>query len=97
MGQIKFIYYIQIGDFTATKLDFARLIEYSRCFFSNESIKMMPLKIELRKTNETQNGETIKMNAHYGNQVKKVTCRLDKKTQHYQDQNPSKNFQDTFF
>jgi archaemetzincin len=80
----KYIYYIQIGGFESTKLDFASLIEYSRCFFSSESIKLMPLKIELHKTNEKQNGETIKMNALYGDKVRRVTCRLNKKTKHLQ-------------
>lgn len=92
LGLKKFIYYIQIGDFDLTKLNFANLIDYSRCFFSEKAVKVMPLKLEIsideKSIDEDEKSGKIPFNVKYGgiNYVKKVFGRLDKKTKQIQFQ-----------
>jgi len=78
-----FIYYIQIDEFKETKLDFNKLIEYSRLFFDQKSIKIMPFKIEIEKKVLKTNEKYI-LNASYGNECISLEHRSDLSTNHSQ-------------
>lgn len=92
LGKTKFIYYIQIDDFNSNQLNFENLIEYSRCFFNNESVKIMPLKLRLQKT-QTQTlqhtEQVIKLKAQYEKKAKQVAWRFSPQTKHSQLKAPS--------
>jgi hypothetical protein len=69
LGTQKFIYYIQIGEFTDTKLKFSDLIEYSQIFFSKESVKLMPSVIKINK-DYIKNSQKFLLSGCYGNKIK---------------------------
>lgn len=48
MNKFGFIYYIRVGEFKETKIDFGDLIDYSKCFFSEAAVKKMDLSIDIK-------------------------------------------------
>lgn len=52
LGTRQFIYFVQIGDFDETQLDFESLYDYGRCFFNAQVIKKISPKIEIKLTDE---------------------------------------------
>lgn len=72
LGVKKFIYYIQIGEFTRSKLNFSSLVDYSKIFFSENSIKLMPQKVIL-KLEPSKNKIGCSLRACYGD----VEIKLD--------------------
>jgi archaemetzincin len=80
IGHTRFIYYIQIGDFSNAGLEFNQLVDYSKCFFNNASVVLMPIKIEI-KLEETGSG---KLMAKYGDLAKPLKYRKDSKSGHLQ-------------
>ena len=78
IGDTKFIYYIQIGEFNNTKLNFNDLIEYSRCFFSEKSIKLIPSKIEIKLELKTvKNVCKYELSGSFESETKKLKCRYN--------------------
>lgn len=73
LGVKKFIYYIQIGEYKRTQLNFDHLIEYSRIFFNENSIKLMPQKIEI---NLEKCKRSYTLNASYGETKIKLGARF---------------------
>ena len=83
LGTKTFIYYIQIGDFNRLKLDFKDLIEYSKCFFSEKSIKLMPLKVDIIIKQDKGNNN-FELKAQYGDKSTRITHRYDTQSNNYQ-------------
>ena len=88
IGETHFIYYVQIGNFDKTKLKFSDLIEYSKRFFTEKSIKLYPEKIEinLKEKEKTKRGTPIEVTASIKgkNIEKKLSIRYNQETNHYQ-------------
>lgn len=63
LGYQRFIYYIRLGKFDNTRLQFDQLVEYARCFFNSECVKLVPDAIELDLNVKSQ---TMELVAKYG-------------------------------
>lgn len=74
LGVEKFIYYVQIGEFSRTNLDFDNLIDYSRIFFSQNSIKLMPQKVAL-SLDSNKSKKKFTLQANYGDTQVKLEMR----------------------
>jgi archaemetzincin len=83
IGIKKFIYYVQIGEFSKNKMKFDDLIDYSKRFFTDKSIKFYPQLINI-KINKI--GHDIKINVALAgkNLEKKLNFRYNEKTKHFQ-------------
>jgi archaemetzincin len=82
LGRKRFIYYVQIGEFSQTNLPYDSLIEYSECFFgSNGVIRRMDERIDIRmvrKPTATGGGGTVmEIHASYGNLTRKLKYRCE--------------------
>lgn len=77
IGHKKYIYYVEIGDFKETNLNFADLIEYSKCFFGENVIRVLENKIQIKF-------EEKELIASYGSKEKRLEFRYDKKSNRFQ-------------
>ena len=75
LGVKKFIYYVQIGEFERTNLNFYHLIEYSQIFFNLNTIKLMPKKIVI-SLEACKNKTGYTLNASYGETKIKLGVRF---------------------
>lgn len=78
LGSKLFIYYVQIGELTNSKLDFNHLIEYSKNFFSEKTVKFMPFKIDILK--QANSIKSLEIRAKYQDKSKKLKHRYDCET-----------------
>ena len=81
LGTKKFIYYVQLGEFDKTRLKYDDLIEYSKCFFSSDSVKVMSHKINVKlERKQNKRGYGFDFNATYDNVTRKLSVRHDETT-----------------
>jgi archaemetzincin len=88
IGEKTFIYYVQIGSFEKTKINFDDLIDYSKRFFTEKSIKLFPEIINIRVEEKGMNKRGCKIeiiaSIESKNIKKKLKTRYNEETKHYQ-------------
>ena len=92
LGREKFIYYVQIGEFKSNQINFADLIDYSRRFFSQVSIKIHPEVIRINveeKNNNRGNTRLVIASLESAKIEKKLSIRYNEVTSHHQIQTDS--------
>lgn len=77
LGKRRFIYFVQIGEFTETQLKFDNLIEYSKCFFSSAVIRQLPMKIDVKLIKKAN--RVYDLCASYGDMTRKLKYRYENK------------------
>ncbi len=84
VGSNLFIYYVQIGEFSRTlDDDFNHLVEYSKCFFSDESVKVLNIKVDIRKL-DSSNKVGFTLQAEYAEKKGQLKFRFDNESGHIQ-------------
>jgi archaemetzincin len=82
IGHTRFIYYIQIGEFESNSIEFQDLIDYSRCFFNKNSVRFMPIKVDIHIDKSTS--RMFKLTAVCGDLSASLKFRHDSKSGHVQ-------------
>ncbi len=83
IGIDNFIYLVQIESFNQG-VDFDQLVEYSKCFFSEKSIKVFNFKIDIKKIETNKNKFGFKLEIECCNIKKNLKFRCDHESGHIQ-------------
>ncbi len=81
LGTKKFIYYVQLGEFSQVPIEFSSLIEYSQSFFSAESVVCLEKSISIKRVTNSSSLYGFDLVSQYGDSIsRKIKFRYDKAT-----------------